>query len=626
MQRPPAGSWLLAGLLAGLPPLLAYLSTVGGSGYLLDAGELVAASVALDIAHPPGEPLSALYGKLLCFLPLGSLSFRVALGQALAASAACALLFVAAWRALGAVLPELPSVVRVPVALLAPVLWGGSYAIWMQAVRPEVYALQALLLVLACERLAAFHCAEHAGKDARPLYVAALAVGLGLANHPAMSVLAIPALVHAAARTRRLRPWSWCAALGALGLLVYAYLPVRAATDPPFDVGDPRTIERFVWVVSARVYAWRVGDADVEPLVDRFSAALVVLLDVLHPVGLVLALLGGYFVLRSSRGRGLGVGLWLQALATLGVSPLINPPNGNPDAMGYMALGLGAVCVLASVGLSVPLAAALAALAERGPDRSGLVSRVAVVVLLAFGLEHVARNYEDVDLSRFVATDALDDLRVRSLPPRALLVATMPQTVFRLQELTVVDRVRPDIALLALPLASYPGAVEALQRRTPELAGLAAAFQATAELSPTALHALATRRPVLIELDAHVPTALYQSLVPVGGAHALVDPRVAKVLWPAALAAERRAYARFETLLGNALDERETARQFLYMRFMDALHAAAVGRRAAAKEALSDALQLAPRDLRIRAFATALSTLPKASRSTSPPGCGTDES
>ena len=83
------------------------------------------------------------------------------------------------------------------------------------------------------------------------------------------------------------------------------------------------------------------------------------------------------------------------------------------------------------------------------------------------------------------------------------------------------------------------------------------------------------------------------------------------MLWPAALAAQRRAYARFETLLGGALGERETARQFLYMRFMDALHAAAVGRRAAAEEALADATQLAPRDLRIRAFAAALSTLPE---------------
>src|SRR6185436_10197332 len=136
--------------------------------------------------------------------------FRIALGQALAASAACGLLFVAAWRTISATAPELPKGVRLPLALLAPVLWGGSYAVWMQAVRPEVYALQALLLVFACERLSAFHTGDGGARDARPLYSAALAVGLGLANHHAMSVMAMPALLHAAARTRRPRPWAWC--------------------------------------------------------------------------------------------------------------------------------------------------------------------------------------------------------------------------------------------------------------------------------------------------------------------------------------------------------------------------------------------------------------------------------
>jgi hypothetical protein len=364
-----------------------------------------------------------------------------------------------------------------------------------------------------------------------------------------------------------------------------------------------------LWVISARVYAWRVGDADVEPLAERFSAALMVALDVTHPVGLALAVLGGYFVLRAVRARALGIGLWLQAAAALGVSPLLNPPRGNPDAMGYMALGLAALAVFASVGLAVPLSA----LCARGERAGRLASRVAVAVLIAFGVEHVTRNYAAVDLSRFVASDALDDLRVRSLPPRSLLVATMPQTVFRLEELSVVDRVRPDIALLALPLASYPGAVEALQRTTPELQPLAAAFQATGELSPDLLYALAARRPVLVELDAHLPPSLYPNLIPVGGLHALVDPRAAPLLWRSAQRAQRRAYTRLEAELGASGGELETTRQRLYMHYMDAVHAAATGHRAAAEEALQAARALAPEDVRLRDFAAELARLAEGS-------------
>src|SRR6476660_5936416 len=93
------GFWLAAGV-----PFVAYLWTASGSSYWLDAGEFVAASAQLDIAHPPGHPLTAMYGKLFTLLPLGPLAFRVAIGQAVAAALAAGCLFLAgctAARALG---------------------------------------------------------------------------------------------------------------------------------------------------------------------------------------------------------------------------------------------------------------------------------------------------------------------------------------------------------------------------------------------------------------------------------------------------------------------------------------------------------------------------------------------
>src|SRR4051794_21926389 len=80
-------------LLAGGLPFVLYLVTSSGASYWLDAGEFVEASVQLDIAHPPGHPLTALYGKAFSLLPLGPVAFRIALGQAVAAALAAALLF-----------------------------------------------------------------------------------------------------------------------------------------------------------------------------------------------------------------------------------------------------------------------------------------------------------------------------------------------------------------------------------------------------------------------------------------------------------------------------------------------------------------------------------------------------
>ena len=71
---------------------------------------------------------------------------------------------------------------RFPLALAATWWVAGTEAWWFQAVRPEVYALQAALLTIAIERLLRVSLSED-GADVRPLYHAALALGLALANH-----------------------------------------------------------------------------------------------------------------------------------------------------------------------------------------------------------------------------------------------------------------------------------------------------------------------------------------------------------------------------------------------------------------------------------------------------------
>src|SRR5688572_16217796 len=160
--------------LAVALPLAAHLCTLSGYSYWLDGGEFVAASVNLDIAHPPGHPLAALYGKLWTLVPFGPLPFRVALGQAVAGALAAGLLYRACLT--GAHMLGVRSAgLAVPAALLGAWLPSLSFAIWFQAVRPEVYALQGLLCLLAIERLVQLHAAGAA--DARPLYAAAFALG-----------------------------------------------------------------------------------------------------------------------------------------------------------------------------------------------------------------------------------------------------------------------------------------------------------------------------------------------------------------------------------------------------------------------------------------------------------------
>ena len=158
-------------LACGLP-FVAYLVTLSGHSYWLDAGEFVAVAADLGIAHPPGHPLFAVYGKLWSLLPLGALPFRIALGQALAAALAAGLLYRACLStasALGAG-RDWPAKIT---ALACAWLWSLSFGVWFQAVRPEVYALQALVLLLAIERMVALQLDPARGT--RALYAATFA-------------------------------------------------------------------------------------------------------------------------------------------------------------------------------------------------------------------------------------------------------------------------------------------------------------------------------------------------------------------------------------------------------------------------------------------------------------------
>ncbi|HKU42800.1 MAG TPA: DUF2723 domain-containing protein, partial [Polyangiales bacterium] len=238
----------LALWLSGAVPWIAYVFTCSEHAYWLDSGEFVAAAVRLDIAHPPGHPLTEIYGKAWSLLPLGSLPFRLALGQAAATALAC--VFTA--RAAAALLASqgVAEALRWPCAVLASWLSAFTYGLWFQAVRPEVYALQTLCTSAVIERVLCYQRdpAAPAGRYAGP---ACFALGLGLCNHHFTAVLLLPGLcvpLWQLARRGRLRAIGGSALLGALALASYAYLPLRAARPLVANLGQPDAWSRFAWV------------------------------------------------------------------------------------------------------------------------------------------------------------------------------------------------------------------------------------------------------------------------------------------------------------------------------------------------------------------------------------------
>lgn len=589
-------------VLAGLIPGLFYAATTSLHGYWLDSGGLEAASVSLGVAHPPGHPLALLLGALMGWLPLGPLPFRIALGQGLCAAGASALVFRAAattMKQLGVADPW----ARASLALGAALLVAGSGAWWIQAVRPEVYALQALLVLFTIERLVTLEAVAGQGCDPRPLYAASFALGLGLANHHLVAILAIPPALPTVTRVfaaRGARAVVLSALAVGLGLTTYLYLPLRAIHDPLVNLGDPDSLERFFWVVSARVYAHDMGLSAPLPLHVRGLDVIVLLVDHLHGVVVVAAPIGGYALLRSPHSRRLGV-LWLlTALVNLGARAWLGSVRGNPDILGYMMPGFAAVAVLgvAAVGaLSARLCAATGRRFWAAP-LSGLV--------LLFGVSQLWAGSGRASLASFRATDSFDDARIRRLPPNAVVFYHDPQSVFRHLSLRASERSRPDVVMVPVPFLGYPGVLARLSREHPALRETLRGLVLEGKLGQADLQSLAAERPVWVELDVRVPPALFETLLPRGLLYEVIAAGATRTDVAEASRDHRLAMARLNDELAAAPQDSETQRQQVWDAFMDALYFAAVGQVDEARYWVAAALALSPEAEELKALARAL--------------------
>lgn len=217
--------------LVGLAFFLLYGATTAPSIVALfdDTLEFQLVLPTFGIAHPTGYPLYTLLGGLWSrLLPFGNWAWRVNLLSALTAAATVALLFVLTrrltrdgsgrgdnWAGLAAV---------------AAFGWGPVW--WQQATVAEVYALHNLLVTAILLTAISIPGLTGAARNQRVMILLAL-IGLGLAHHRTVVLLAPGVLVYLLGTTPALlrpqRAWLFWLAAWLTPLLLYVYLPLRAA-------------------------------------------------------------------------------------------------------------------------------------------------------------------------------------------------------------------------------------------------------------------------------------------------------------------------------------------------------------------------------------------------------------
>ncbi|MFQ5483676.1 MAG: DUF2723 domain-containing protein, partial [Nitrospinaceae bacterium] len=228
-----------------------YLGTLCPTVFYRDSPEFINTAFALGISHPAGFPTYNLLAKALTFLPLGSVAFRVNLFSALAAVAALALVYAAAWMGLRLFSGDGEDRQKTWAAALATGCLAFSGPFWEQSRLAEVYTLHTaftagILLLLLSWRVK---------EDVRFLYAAALTYGLSAGNHATVAFYLPAILVLFFCWSRgphRWRDLTRCVLMFLAGLSVFLYLPVRSMAEPSFDFGNPETVEGFIYQVTDR--------------------------------------------------------------------------------------------------------------------------------------------------------------------------------------------------------------------------------------------------------------------------------------------------------------------------------------------------------------------------------------
>ena len=447
--------------VAFIAPLVLYFTTLAPTVTLEDSGEFIVAAHHLGVLHPSGYPLWTLLAHGFTWIPWGNVAERVHLFSAVCGAGTCWLVYLVARRVLGSRWA----------AVFGALGLAVSEILWSQSVIAEVYTLNSFATMLV------LYLAIGWRKDRSPswLYGMALCIGLGLANHPLIALVAVPVFVWLLFVDWRAVVTVKLAAAGmllvTLGLSVYLYIPIRAAENPPINVGRADTIEKAI--AHVRREAYQSEEEMVRWAGDSRDA-------VLHTV---------------AAWQGTAATFWWP-LGALGIVGLFAWPRDKRDVLG-LTLGIGIFNTLAiNAGLGAQYnywwdfvhrvyylpthamaalwVAAGACWALRASRQSGRAAELATIAGLAIAVvatgvvNYPGAHRQGDRRAEGYALDLLD-----SAPTGAGFLPLQDEVIYPLSYLRWVEGVRPDVKVLSEEFgwdrADAPTAVMVASPITPKM-------------------------------------------------------------------------------------------------------------------------------------------------------------
>lgn len=431
--------YLVFGVLASGLCLLLYLSSLAPTALhyefpdLQDAAVLQGKAAILGVPDYTGYPLWVMLGKLFTFFPVGDLGYRVNLSSAVYAALTVLFTYLIGVKLTG----------RMAAAAAGALAFGMSQTFWSQALIAEVYTLNTLLVALALYVLLLWRY-EH--KDYH-LLLACFLMGFALTNHLTSGLLLPVAFVLVGMVDRGKLVEGWLILKGAglflLGLLPYAYIPIRASMDhlpegfswnqPKIQKNPPNTLEGFWILVSGGDWKDRMLSQSPAELLSGLGSYLERLWGSAGEfnVILIVAAIGGFYCL-IYRDRAVAV-----AFSLLFAGWLIYALGYDiEDIKFYFIPTYLVLCLWMAVAFGALLDAAGKLLGERrAPKIWKTLGPALAAFVLAFPLVGVSETYAKVDRSGdYRGRKVVDTVAEKAKPNAAILHYHSPLTVMVLGE------------------------------------------------------------------------------------------------------------------------------------------------------------------------------------------------
>ncbi len=440
-------------LFASAIPLIAYLLTAYPDVGHTDSGELVAASWTLGIAHAPGFPSYVLLGWLWMHLFSAPSAAVMNAFSALMATLAGTGLFLSLFHFYRRSAPS--QWLAISLALLGAMLFWQSDLLWRWATTAEVYALNSLLLAMILWLL-----------QIRQRYIwlwIGVLWGISLHTHLVSALFFFPLIASTFWKRKRKGQWQFVAsefrqfvlAAGVVYLAGAAFLFFRAQANPPINWGDPATLERLWYHLTAKQYQVNLFQASFQRRLELFKENLELLNGAVSFISLLLAI-GGFIVLWQRHHRPWFYGILLSITFGLLYSASYDIAQ---DRDAYLLPVLLLICFLAPVGLGQLL------------EKWKAVAHKSLALLLVLPpLIAGILRFPALDRSEIRITPAFVQQSLAPIDSTALVLTGNWQLYSPFLYFHIVQQRYPHIIMIDLPLwQNRAWYVEQIQQRYPQL-------------------------------------------------------------------------------------------------------------------------------------------------------------